>query len=70
MDNCALEDPITNLIELAGLLRGIKTTLEPAMGRIVRTEFAPVVFGIWVLDSDNEAERYPCPRLRSYLERS
>ncbi|KAL5595649.1 hypothetical protein FOVSG1_009338 [Fusarium oxysporum f. sp. vasinfectum] len=63
MDNCALEDPITNLIELAGLLRGIKTTLEPAMGRIVRTEFAPVVFGIWVLDSDDEAER--CPSLEN-----
>ncbi|KAF4946891.1 hypothetical protein FGADI_10804 [Fusarium gaditjirri] len=61
MDNCVLEDPITNLVELAGLLRGIKTTLEPAMGRIVRTEFAPVVFGIWVLGSDDEAERYPYP---------
>jgi hypothetical protein len=63
MDNCVLEDPITNLIELAGLLRGIKATLEPAIGRIVRTEFAPVVFGIWVFDSDDEAERYPHPKL-------
>ncbi|KAF4451747.1 Sterol regulatory element-binding protein ECM22 [Fusarium austroafricanum] len=63
MDNCILEDPIRNLIELAGMLRGIKVTVEPAMKRIVRTEFAPVVFGIWGLNPDDEAER--CPTLEN-----
>jgi hypothetical protein len=56
MNNRKLEEPIKNFIELAGLLRGIQTTLEPALRRIVKTEFAPVVYGIWTLDSD-EADR-------------
>jgi hypothetical protein len=56
MNNRILEEPIKNFIELAGLLRGIKTTLEPALRRIVKTEFAPVVYGIWTIDSD-EADR-------------
>ncbi|ESU11274.1 hypothetical protein FGSG_05332 [Fusarium graminearum PH-1] len=57
MENRVLESPITNIIEVAGLIRGIRTTLEPVLGRVVRTEFAPVIFGIWMLDSDKEAER-------------
>ncbi|KAM0563753.1 hypothetical protein ACHAPJ_001485 [Fusarium lateritium] len=61
MDNRTLEEPITNIIELAGLLRGIRTTLQPILRRIVKSEFAPVVFGIWLLDSDDEVE--PCPSL-------
>ncbi|QPC61320.1 hypothetical protein HYE67_003551 [Fusarium culmorum] len=59
MENRVLESPITNIIEVAGLIRGIRTTLEPVLGRVVKTEFAPVIFGIWMLDSDKEAERYP-----------
>ncbi|CEI68842.1 hypothetical protein FVEN_g11151 [Fusarium venenatum] len=59
MENRVLESPITNIIEVAGLIRGIRTTLEPVLGRVVRSEFAPVVFGIWMLDSDKESERYP-----------
>ncbi|SPJ78437.1 uncharacterized protein FTOL_06826 [Fusarium torulosum] len=60
MNNRILEEPIKNFIELAGLLRGIKTTLEPALRRIVKTEFAPVVYGIWTIDSD---EADSCPSL-------
>ncbi|KAM0274831.1 hypothetical protein ACHAPA_000937 [Fusarium lateritium] len=60
MNNRILDEPIKNFIELAGLLRGIKTTLEPALRRIVRTEFAPVVYGIWTVDSDDADS---CPPL-------
>ncbi|KAF5012046.1 hypothetical protein FDECE_1867 [Fusarium decemcellulare] len=63
MDNRILEAPITNLIQLSGLLRGIKTTLQPVMSRVVRTEFAPVVYGVWLLESDEESE--PCPSLEN-----
>ncbi|KAF5025789.1 hypothetical protein F66182_2122 [Fusarium sp. NRRL 66182] len=59
MEHRILEEPITNLIELAALLRGIRTTLEPVLGRIVKTEFAPVVHGTWVLDFDHDSEPFP-----------
>ncbi|KAI1072685.1 hypothetical protein LB507_003430 [Fusarium sp. FIESC RH6] len=58
-ENGVLENPINNIIEVASLVRGIRTTLEPVLGRIVRTEFAPVVFGIWPLNHNEEEESYP-----------
>ncbi|RSL74502.1 hypothetical protein CEP51_011536 [Fusarium floridanum] len=61
MENHALEAPLTNLLELANLLRGIKTTLQPIIPRVVRTEFAPVVYGVWLFESDEKSA--PCPPL-------
>ncbi|KAM0420795.1 hypothetical protein ACHAPT_011456 [Fusarium lateritium] len=65
MENHTLEAPLTNLLELGNLLRGIKTTLQPVMSRVVRTEFAPMVYGVWLLQADEEAD--PCPPLESSL---
>ncbi|RSL55469.1 hypothetical protein CEP54_009372 [Fusarium duplospermum] len=65
MENHTLESPLTNLLELANLLRGIKTTLQPIISRVVRTEFAPVVYSVWLLESDEKSE--PCPPLDNTL---
>jgi hypothetical protein len=54
-DNGILDEPIENIVELAGLIRGIRITLHPVMKRVVKTEFAPFIFGIW-LDADDGGE--------------
>ncbi|KAM5341601.1 hypothetical protein ACJ41O_014632 [Fusarium nematophilum] len=56
IDNRILEDPIRNFMELTGLLRGIKTTLEPIIPRVVRTQFAPVVYSVWSTDVEQDLE--------------
>ncbi|KAM0415628.1 hypothetical protein ACHAPD_006830 [Fusarium lateritium] len=57
-DHGISEDPIGDVVNLAGLLRGIRMTLQPVMKRMVKTEFAPFIFGVW-LDSIDEMESYP-----------
>lgn len=67
MENHTLEAPFTNLLELSSLLRGIKTTLQPIISHVVRTEFAPVIYGVWLLESDDKSAPcvYPSPVSRS-----
>ncbi|KAI5459415.1 hypothetical protein BGZ63DRAFT_360577 [Mariannaea sp. PMI_226] len=45
-----LEDPIRNILEVIGLIRGIRTTLAPLIADVLRSEFAPLVYGVWPLE--------------------
>lgn len=55
--NGRLESPIHNILEVIGLLRGIKATLSPLMQGIMRSECAPLVYGIWPLDDTGNTPR-------------
>jgi hypothetical protein len=52
-----LDDPIHNILEVIGLLRGIKTTLSPLIQGILRSEFAPLVYGVWPLDQIGDSPK-------------
>ncbi|KAK7408412.1 hypothetical protein QQX98_009397 [Neonectria punicea] len=54
-----LENPITNLLELIGLLKGVRTTQSPFVPGILKSEFAPIVYGIWPLDKTDPPAGYP-----------
>ncbi|KAH6880461.1 hypothetical protein B0T10DRAFT_412199 [Thelonectria olida] len=54
-----LDDPIHNMLELMGLLRGIKTTLSPFIQSILRSEFAPLIYTVWPLDHIAEMPNTP-----------
>ncbi|KAK7418799.1 hypothetical protein QQZ08_011122 [Neonectria magnoliae] len=45
-----LENSMTNLLELIGLLKGIRTSQSPFVPGILKSEFAPIADGIWPLD--------------------
>lgn len=51
-----LMDPITNLLELVYLLKGINTTLEPRMRDLGRTVFAPFKYGLWPAETNGFPE--------------
>lgn len=48
--NEGLIDPIANILELFSVIRGLQALLEPFLPRLLNTEFAPLVHGIWGLD--------------------
>lgn len=50
--NRRLGNPMHHLMELASVHRGIKTSLTPLVGSILRTEFAPLLYVIWPLHVD------------------
>jgi len=56
--NGRLENPMHHLMELASLHRGINTTLTPLLTSILRTEFAPLLYGIWPFDPSGLPDRY------------
>ncbi|KAI1807411.1 hypothetical protein F4811DRAFT_559737 [Daldinia bambusicola] len=62
-DDMRLEDPIYNLLELFTVVRGLRVTLEPFLPLISKTEFAPVLNGIWL----SEAEEKSIPSLEHSL---
>jgi hypothetical protein len=55
--NGQLENPMHHLTELANVHRGIKTTLAPLLPSVLRTEFAPLLYGIWPLDPSGLPDR-------------
>lgn len=57
--NGQLEDPIRNISEIIVLFRGIKAALAPLMPGILRSELAPLIYGIWPLDF-GEPGNLPC----------
>ncbi|KAI9159063.1 Sterol uptake control protein [Paramyrothecium foliicola] len=52
-----LETIMNHFMELASLFRGIKTTLAPLIPGVLRTEFAPLLYGIWPFNSSNDSGR-------------
>lgn len=46
-----LDDPITSLLELGSLVRGIKSSLSSVVPHIYNSEFAPLIYGIWPAES-------------------
>lgn len=46
-----LEDPIRNILELMGVVRGIRITLAPLLARVGSSEFAPMVYGAFRADA-------------------
>lgn len=47
MEDGRLQDPIENLVGLSKLTRGVRSTLRPILSGVVRTEFAPMIYGVW-----------------------
>ncbi|KAI2782960.1 hypothetical protein F4815DRAFT_412140 [Daldinia loculata] len=62
-DDLRLENPVHDLLELFTVVRGLRVTLEPFNHLIAKTEFAPVVHGIWI----PEAEEKSVPSLEHTL---
>ncbi|KAI1478992.1 hypothetical protein F4774DRAFT_140546 [Daldinia eschscholtzii] len=54
-DDLRLEDPIRNLLELFTVVRGLRVTLEPFIPLISKTEFAPVITGIWLPQAEEKS---------------
>ncbi|KAH7161637.1 hypothetical protein EDB81DRAFT_925225 [Dactylonectria macrodidyma] len=49
-ENGRLDDPITSILELIRLLKGIRITQEPVFREIFKSEFAPIIYGIWPVE--------------------
>lgn len=49
MNPSKLNDPISSLVELIGLVRGVDSTIRPFMTETVNSEFRPLMFCIWPL---------------------
>ncbi|KAF5001045.1 hypothetical protein FDECE_11079 [Fusarium decemcellulare] len=54
-----LDDPISRLLELASLARGMRTSLSPLVARIFVSEFAPLAYGVWPAKIDGGLTGYP-----------
>lgn len=50
-ENRSLEDPITNILELMGVVRGVRVALAPLLSRVSGSEFAPVIHGAFRAES-------------------
>ncbi|KAH7129978.1 hypothetical protein B0J13DRAFT_452073 [Dactylonectria estremocensis] len=56
-ENGRLEDPITSILELIRLLKGIRITQEPVFREIFKSEFAPIIYGIWPVEETGPPDR-------------
>ncbi|KAH7127933.1 hypothetical protein B0J13DRAFT_588639 [Dactylonectria estremocensis] len=51
-----LEDPITSMIELIGVVRGIHSSLSPLTPRLYNSQYAPLIYGTWPQDINKVLE--------------
>ncbi|KPM43315.1 hypothetical protein AK830_g3244 [Neonectria ditissima] len=65
-----LENPVINLLELIGLLKGMRATQSPVLPGILKSEFAPIIYGIWPIEQTGppagQAE-IPSASLKPYI---
>ncbi|KAH6955883.1 hypothetical protein BKA56DRAFT_503162 [Ilyonectria sp. MPI-CAGE-AT-0026] len=54
-----LEAPIQNWLELGTLTRGIKKNLSPLLPGVLRSEFAPIVYGVWPIEGVGPVDNIP-----------
>lgn len=47
-----LEDPVASLLELAALIRRLKTTLLPLVSRTYNSDLATLIYGVWPSETD------------------
>lgn len=52
-----LEAPIHNWLELVALVRGIKTNLSPLLPGVLRSEFAPIIYGVWPIEGSGPIDK-------------
>jgi hypothetical protein len=52
-----LGDPVLSLLEVIGVLRGVKTTLAPMLNSVLRSELAPMVYGVFPGEESGSNER-------------
>jgi hypothetical protein len=57
----ALDDAIGRFIELTTLFRGLMTTMSPLVERLLRSELAPMVYGIYPFGDKDILERFLPP---------
>ncbi|ETS82456.1 hypothetical protein PFICI_04332 [Pestalotiopsis fici W106-1] len=54
-ENERLIEPIADILELFNVIRGLQALLDPFLPRLINTEFAPMVQGIWGVDVDDSS---------------
>ncbi|KAM0239605.1 hypothetical protein ACHAP5_008176 [Fusarium lateritium] len=47
-----VDDPIARFLELCSIVRGIKSSLSSVVPRIYNSDFAPLVYGVWPVESN------------------
>ncbi|CAM1505776.1 Fc.00g114130.m01.CDS01 [Cosmosporella sp. VM-42] len=59
LEGVILADPITNVCELVGVIRGIRVTVAPIVPRVYRSNLAPMVYGVWPSEEGMTRGRIP-----------
>ncbi|KFA81140.1 hypothetical protein S40288_01004 [Stachybotrys chartarum IBT 40288] len=60
LGNSHLEDPVACFLDVVGLMRGLKTTLNPIISVVLRSEFSPLIHGTYPGEQSASIAREPC----------